>query len=87
MKECQEDGKMITKFVKAEDNVADIFTKSTTNNIFQRHQKKLVWDKKEVNKEESQEESQELIQDKKSTGRMLKSKSDQDRQTDHPSEI
>ena len=79
VKEYQEDGKIIIKFVKSEDNEADIFTKNTTNVIFQRHQKKLFWDKEEVNKEESQEESQELTQDEKSTGRMLKSKPDQDR--------
>ena len=78
VKEYQEDGKIIIKFVKSEDNEADIFTKSTTNVIFQRHQKKLVWDKEEVNKKE-------LTQDEKSTGRMLKSKSDQDRQTDSQS--
>ena len=87
VKEYQEDGKIINKFVKSEDNEADIYTKNATNIIFQRHQKKLVWDKEEVNKEESQEESQELIQDEKSTGRMLKSKSDQDRQTDCLSKI
>ena len=87
VKEYQEDGKIIIKFVKTEDNEADIFTKNTTNVIFQRHQKKLVWDKEEVNKKESQEESQELAQDEKSTGRMLKSKSDQDRQTDIWSKI
>ena len=83
VKEYQEDGKIIIKFVKSEDNEADIFTKNTTNVIFQRHQKKLVWDKGEVNKEESQE----LTQDKKSTGRMLKSTSVQDRQTDSQSMI
>ena len=83
MKEYQDDGKIIIRFVKSEDNEADIFTKNTTNVIFQRHQKKLVWDKGEVNKEESQE----LAQDEKSTGRMLKSKSSQDRQTNSRSEI
>ena len=51
VKEHQEDGKIIIKFVKSEDNEADIFTKNTTNIIFQRHQEKLVWDKKEVNEE------------------------------------
>ena len=83
VKEYQEDGKIIIKFVKSEDNEADIFTKNTTNVIFQRHQKKLVWDKGEVNKEESHE----LIQDEKSTVRMLKSKSNLDRQTDSWSKI
>ena len=86
VEEYQEDGKIIIKFVKSEDNEADIYTKNTTNIIFQRHQQKLTSDKEEVNKEESQEEIQELIQDEKSTGRMLKSKSSQDRQTDCPSE-
>ena len=54
MKEYQEDGKIIIKFVKSEDNEADIFTKNTTNAIFQNHQEKLVWHKGEVNKEGSQ---------------------------------
>ena len=83
VKEYQEDGKIIIKFVKSEDNEADIFTMNTTNVIFQRHQKKLVWDKAEVNNEKSQE----LTQDEKSTGRMLKSKSGQDRKTDSRSAI
>ena len=51
VKEYQEDGKIIIKFVKSEDNEADMFTKNTTNIIFQKHQEKLVWDKKEVNEE------------------------------------
>ena len=55
VREYQEDWKVIVKFVKSEDNGADIFTKNTTNYIFQNHQKKLVWDKGEVNKEGSQE--------------------------------
>ena len=46
--EYQEDGKIIIKFVKSEDNEVDIFTKNTSNIICQRHQEKLVWDKKEV---------------------------------------
>ena len=83
MKEYQEDGKLIIKLLKSEDNEADILTKNTTSVIFQRPQKKLVWGKGEVNKEESQE----LTQDEKSTGRMLKSKSGQDRQTDSQSKI
>ena len=61
VKEYQEDGKII-KFVKSEDNEADIFTKNTTNTIFQNHKKKLVWEKGEVNKEESQELTQNEIQ-------------------------
>ena len=53
VKEYQEDGKIIIKFVKSEDNEANIFTKNITNAIFQNHEKKLVWDKVEVNKEGS----------------------------------
>ena len=55
VKEYQEDGKIIIKFVKSEDNEADIFTKNTTNVISQNHQKKLVWDKGKVNMEVNQE--------------------------------
>ena len=61
--EYQEDGKIIIQFVKSEDNEADIFTKNTTNAIFQNHQKKLVWDKgnvdNEVNQKLTQNESQQ----------------------------
>ena len=53
VKEYQEDGKIIIKFVKSEENEADIFTKNTTNTISQSHQKKLIWDKGKVNKEEA----------------------------------
>ena len=42
VKEYQEDGKIIIKFVKSEENEGDIFTKNTTNVIFHNHQKKLV---------------------------------------------
>ena len=35
VKEYQEDGKIVIKFVKSEDKEADIFTKNTTNIIFQ----------------------------------------------------
>ena len=63
VKEYQEDGKIIIRFVKSEDNEADIFTKNTTNVIFHNHQKKLVWDKgkvdNELNKELIQNESQQ----------------------------
>ena len=62
VKEYQEDGKIINKFVKSEEPEADIVTKNTTNSIFQNHQKKLVWDEGKVNKEESQELSQNEIQ-------------------------
>ena len=55
VKEYQEDGKIIIKFVKSEENEADIFSKNTTNVIFSNHQKKLVWDKAKVENEINQE--------------------------------
>ena len=59
VKEYQEDGKIIMKFVKSEENEADIFTKNTTNVIFSfNHQKKLVWDKANVENEMNQELNQ-----------------------------
>ena len=54
VKEYQEDGKIIIKFVKSEEKEADIFTKNTTNVIFHNHQKKLVWDKTNVENETNQ---------------------------------
>ena len=63
VKEYEEDGKIIIKFVKSEENEADIFTMNTTNVIFRNHQRKLVWDKinveSEVNQELNQSESQQ----------------------------
>ena len=58
VEEYQEDGKIIIKFVKSEDNEADIFTKNTTIVIFHNHQKKLVWDKSNVDNEMNQELTQ-----------------------------
>ena len=58
VKEYQADGKIIIKSVKSEENEADIFTKNTTNVIFSNHQKKLVWDKTNVDSEVSQEPDQ-----------------------------
>ena len=55
VKEYQQVGKIIIKFVKSEDSEADVFTKNTTKVIFQDHKKELVWDKGKVNKEVSQE--------------------------------
>ena len=82
MKEYQEDGKIIIKFLKSEENEADIFTKNTTNTIFQNHQKKLVWDKGKVNKEESQELTQnEIQQEKCSNLNQIRTDRQTDRQT------
>ena len=62
VKEYQEDGKIIIKFLKSEDNEADIFTKNTTNVIFHNHQKKLVWDKSNVDNEMNHELTQNMSQ-------------------------
>ena len=51
MQEYQDDGKIIIKFVKLEENEADIITNNATNVIFQNLQKKLVWDKGNVDNE------------------------------------
>ena len=53
VKEYQQDGKTIIKFVKSEENEADIFTKNTTNTIFQNHQIKLVWDKERLTRKKA----------------------------------
>ena len=58
VKEYQEDGKIIIKFVKSEENEADIFTKNTTNVIFHNHQKKLVRDKTNFDNEMKQKLTQ-----------------------------
>ena len=47
--------KSASNFVKSEENEADIFTKNITNVIFRNHQKKLVWDKANVDNEANQE--------------------------------
>ena len=52
VKDYQEDGKIIIKFVKSEDNEADIFTKNTSSTIYQEHQEKLVWDINKVTEDE-----------------------------------
>ena len=62
VKEYQEDGKIIIKFVKSDENDADIFTKNTTNVIFSNHQKKLEWNKTSVDDEVNQEPNQSMNQ-------------------------
>ena len=62
VKEYQEDGKIIIKFVNSEENDVDIFAKNTTNVIFSNHQKKLVWDKTNVDNEVIQEPNQSMNQ-------------------------
>ena len=51
VKEYQEEGKILSKFVTSEDNDADINTKNTANVIFWKHQEKIVWHKNEISDE------------------------------------
>ena len=48
VKEYQEEGKILIKFVKSEKNDADINTKNTPNTTFKAHQAKIVWKKDEI---------------------------------------
>ena len=51
MKEYREEGKILIKLIKSEDNDADINTQNTVNVIFKKHQKNIVWDKSEITDE------------------------------------
>ena len=53
VKKYQEEGKILIKFVKSEENDADINTKNTANVIFQKHQMKIVCDKDEISNEKN----------------------------------
>ena len=44
MREHQEEGTISATFVRSEDNEADILTKNTSEDIFIRHQSKLMQD-------------------------------------------
>ena len=48
VKEYQVEGKVLIKFVKSEENDADINTKSTPNTTFKAHQVWIVWKKDEI---------------------------------------
>ena len=48
VKEDREEGKILIKFVKSEENDADINTKNTPNTTFKAHQVKIVWEKDEI---------------------------------------
>ena len=53
VKEYQEEGKILIKFVKSEENDADINTKNTLNTTFKTHQAKIVWEKDEITRKNS----------------------------------
>ena len=44
------------KFIKSEENDADIFMKNLPGNLFEKHAKKLIWKCEEVDGEVQQEE-------------------------------
>ena len=52
VKEYQEEGKILIKFVKSEANDADINTKNTPNTTFKTHQAKIVWEKGEITRKD-----------------------------------
>ena len=52
VKECQEEGKILIKFVKSEENDADINTKNTPNTTFKTHHAKIVWEKDEITRKD-----------------------------------
>jgi ferric iron reductase protein FhuF len=51
VREFVEDGIIKVVFVKSEDNDADIFTKNTTEELFEKHSKKMVEKVKQANNE------------------------------------
>ena len=48
IRDYQEDGKVLFQFVRSEENDADIFTKNVSSELYQKHSKKLVWTKCEL---------------------------------------
>ena len=83
VKEYQEDGKIIIKFMKSEVNEADILKE------YNKHHSSKTPRETSLGQERSEcrKITNKSNQNMKSTGRMLKSKSEQDRQTDIPTKI
>ena len=52
-KEYEEEGKSLMKFMKSEENGADINTKTTPNTTFKTHQAKIVWGKDKITRKDS----------------------------------
>ena len=52
VKEYQEEGTILSKFVKLEDNDADINIKITANVLFQKHEKMIISYKDEITSKE-----------------------------------
>ena len=53
VKEYQEEGRILIKYVKSEENDADIHTKNTPNTTFKTHQGKIVWEKDEITRKDT----------------------------------
>ena len=53
VKNYQEEGKILIKFMKSEEDDAAINTKNTPNTTFKTHQAKIVWEKDEITRKNS----------------------------------
>ena len=53
VKEYQEEGKILIKFVKSEETDANMNTTNTPNTTFKTHQAKIVWEKDEITRKDS----------------------------------
>ena len=49
----QEEGKLLIKFMKSEENDADINTKNAPNTTLKTHQAKIVWENDEITRKDS----------------------------------
>ena len=83
MREYVEDGFIKIIFVKSEDNDSDIFTKNTSVDTYERHQRKVVADRSYLNSQSQHVES-EGCRKKDSNGRDDVSNDDVDKPGDTP---
>ena len=49
----QEEGKLLIKFMRSEENDADINTKNAPNTTLKTHQAKIVWENDEITRKDS----------------------------------
>ena len=56
VRDYQEDGKVIVKFIKSGENDLDIFTKNVTGELYVKHLKNLLWTKQELEEDDQQKE-------------------------------
>ena len=48
VRDYQEDGKVLVRFVRSDENDSDIMTKNVIYELYKKHSQKLVWRKDEV---------------------------------------